>query len=87
MDEFDSVIVVLLTSFNQESSPVRVRVEPTESNGLRKTSRVMVEKLFTVPKTDLGALVGVLADDDMHAVSRKLVEVLAITAEDVAATA
>jgi mRNA interferase MazF len=86
VDEFDSVILVLLTSNRRESSLTRVQVDPSSDNGLKKTSYVMVEKLFTVSKSDLGARVGKLADDDMRAVSRKLAEVLAITTEDVADT-
>ncbi|MDR1236862.1 MAG: type II toxin-antitoxin system PemK/MazF family toxin [Propionibacteriaceae bacterium] len=82
VDEFDSVIVSLFTSFKRESSPTRVQVEPSLSNGLTKISYVMVEKLFTVPRSDLGALIGCLTDEQLHAVSRSLVNVLAITAED-----
>jgi mRNA interferase MazF len=32
----------------------RVAVQPTPSNGLQSSSRIMVDKIVTVPKTKLG---------------------------------
>ena len=73
-----------MTSFNREpAATVRVPVERSPENGLRKTSFIMVEKLFTVPRNDLGKRVGQLTDDQMHAVSRALVKVLGIAPVDV----
>jgi mRNA interferase MazF len=82
VEDFDSVVLVLFTSVERESVNSRVAVGATPENGLRKTSYVMTEKLFTVAKTELGEFVGTLTPEQMHAVSQKLVEVLAITAED-----
>ena len=36
-------------------------------NGLRKTSRLMVDKLFTVPDDNIGTAVGVLDVDELDA--------------------
>jgi len=81
-DEVDSVILVLLTTFDNTKASSRVLIEPSPSNGLVKTSYIMVEKLLTVRKSDLGTCVGVLTDEDMHQISRKLATVLAITSAD-----
>jgi mRNA-degrading endonuclease toxin of MazEF toxin-antitoxin module len=83
VDEFDSVVLALLTSFERAASPTRVLVEPSPSNSLTRTSYVMTEKLFTVPCNDLGTHVGTLTEEQMHAVARALAHVLAITVEDV----
>ncbi len=82
VDEFDSVVVVLLTSHPRES-PTRVRVEPIPANGLKVPSYVLVEKLFTVPRGDLGIRVGQLDDGQMRSVSTALARVLGITSADV----
>lgn len=39
---------------------VRIGVEPSPRNGLRKPSQLMVDKLFTVPIQAVGAVVGQL---------------------------
>ena len=40
-------------------------MEPNERNGLRATSRLMVDKITTVPKSKVGELIGRLDDEDM----------------------
>jgi len=42
---------------------VRIPVEPSPRNGLRKLSQLMVDKLFTVPVQALGEVVGQLEPD------------------------
>ena len=39
---------------------MRVAVEPSARNGLRKPSQLMVDKLFTVPAEAVGEVVGQL---------------------------
>src|SRR5689334_6168795 len=43
----------------------RLPVEPNERNGLRAPGRLEVDKITTVPKTKLGALLGRLDDEAM----------------------
>lgn len=81
LDQFDSVVLCLLTSFEKQASE-RVQVNPTPDNGLHKTSYVMADKLVTVRQDELGSRVGQLTDEQMHAISRQLVRVLAITEAD-----
>ena len=82
-DDFESVILVLLTTFDRHGCATRVLITPTNTNGLKETSYVMSEKLLTVRQSDLGFRVGALTADQMHEVSRQLVAVLGITADDV----
>jgi mRNA interferase MazF len=39
---------------------VRLPVQPTTRNGLKKPSQLMIDKLFTVPLSSLGKVVGQL---------------------------
>lgn len=55
-----SVTLCPLTSTLVEAQLVRIAVEPSPRNGLRKPSQLMVDKLFTVPLEALGAVVGQL---------------------------
>jgi mRNA interferase MazF len=55
-----SVTLCPLTSTLMEAPLVRIPVEPSPRNGLRKPSQLMVDKLFTVPIEAVGAVVGQL---------------------------
>ncbi len=43
----------------------RLSVEPNERNGLRSPSRLMVDKITTVPKSKVGERIGRLDDEDI----------------------
>lgn len=78
MAEFDSVIVCLLTSYESEGVATRVKVVPSDINGLNKTSYIMTDKIVTVDKNQLGSYVGSLEAEIVERVSRQLVVVLDI---------
>ena len=50
-----SITLCPLTSTLIEAPLVRIIVEPSAINGLRKRSQLMVDKLFTVPIGDIGS--------------------------------
>ena len=53
-------------------------VGPTAENGLRATSRLMDDKVTTVPKSHLGQCIGRLADDDLLRLNRSLLVFLGL---------
>jgi mRNA interferase MazF len=67
-DSFDgtaSITVCAFTSDPTEAPLFRLPVEPNARNGLRAVSRLMVDKITTVPKSKVGAPVGRLDDADL----------------------
>ena len=68
----DSVTVVPLTSDRVKQEVFRVQLEPSDENGLRQKSQVMIDKVAALPRAKIGALIGRVADDDMAAVDRAL---------------
>ena len=67
-DSFDSTASITVCAFTSDpiDAPLfRLLVEPTETNGLRIASRLLVDKVTTVPKNRLGEKVGRLDDADM----------------------
>ena len=74
----DSVTVCLITTDPSDLLVFRVPVEPTTENGLRVTSRLMVDKVTTVPKSRLGQRIGRLADDDLLRLNRSLLVFLGL---------
>ncbi|HYC22877.1 MAG TPA: type II toxin-antitoxin system PemK/MazF family toxin [Candidatus Bathyarchaeia archaeon] len=74
-DRFDatsSITVCAFTSDPTDAPLFRLLVEPSEANGLGMVSRLMVDKVTTVPKAKLGKRVGRLVDSDMVRVNRAL---------------
>lgn len=61
-----------MTSTEHAAELLRVRVEPSSSNGLDRVSWIMVEKISTVHQRKLSPQIGVLTSTDMRALSEAL---------------
>ena len=80
-DRFDattSVTVCAFTTDETDAPLVRLLIEANETTGIREPSRLMVDKVTTVPRSKLGEHVGQLNDDDMIRLSRALVVFLGL---------
>ncbi|WP_116996487.1 type II toxin-antitoxin system PemK/MazF family toxin [Desertimonas flava] len=80
-DRFDatgSITVCAMTTDPTEAPLFRVLVMPDENNQLRETSRMMVDKLTTVPRSKLGERIGRLNDEDMVRLGRAIVVFLGL---------
>ena len=67
-DSFDATASITICAFTTdvtEAPLFRLPVEPNDRNGVLATSRLMVDKITTIPKSRLGAQIGRLDDDDM----------------------
>lgn len=73
-----SVTICALTSDPTDAPILRVPIEPDASNGIRVRSRVMVDKITTVPRARVGNRVGRLSDDDLTRVDRAIVVFLGL---------
>ena len=74
-DRFDATNSITICAFTSDATDAplfRLVVEPSTGNGLDKTSRLMVDKVTTVPKAKLGNRIGRLSDSDMVRVNRAL---------------
>ena len=80
-DSFDgtaSVTICAFTSDTTEAPLFRLLVEADEGNGLRLASRLMVDKITTVPKSKLGERIGRLADEDILRLNRAMLVFLGL---------
>jgi mRNA interferase MazF len=64
-DATDSITICAFTTDSTDAPLFRLIVEPNERNGLLSTCRLMVDKITTVPKTEIGTRVGRLDVEDM----------------------
>lgn len=67
-----TVSVLLLSGTPVDAPLIRLDVEPSQENGLRKRSQIMVDKAMTVKRDKLGKPFGRLDDETMVAVNRAL---------------
>jgi mRNA interferase MazF len=77
-DATDSIIVCAFTTDPTDAPLIRLQVEPSELNGLSEPSRLMVDKITTVPRTKLGDRLGRLPDEDMVRLGRAVVVFLGL---------
>jgi mRNA interferase MazF len=68
----NSVTVCPLTS-NPLPAPFRVAIEPSDANGLRHPSFVMVDKTMSLPRARLRDRVGRLTPADMMNINRAVI--------------
>jgi mRNA interferase MazF len=72
-DRFDATASITVCAFttDQTDAPLfRIAVTPSEKNGLRSVSRLMVDKITTVSKDRLGERVGHLEPEDVVRLNR-----------------
>jgi mRNA interferase MazF len=81
-DDFEyhpSIVVLPLTGdIRDDVSTFRITVEPTEKNGLAKTSQIMVDKPLTIPADKIGDVFGVLDAATIKEVDRVIAVFLGI---------
>ena len=73
-----SVSVLPITSFLLDAPLLRITLEPSELNGLRKESQVMVDKTITVVREKVGGHIGSLDFMTMQEIDRCLAVFLGI---------
>ena len=82
-DRFAATTSVTICAFTTDSTDaplLRLQVEPDSLNGLTTPSRLMVDKLTTVPRIRLGSRIGRLADQDVVRLNRALMVFLGMAA-------
>ena len=80
-DQFDGTSSITLCAFTTDPTDaalLRLPIDPSELNGLRAMSRLMVDKVTTVSKTRLGKKLGQLGDTDQLRLNRALMVFLGL---------
>jgi len=71
-DSTNSITLCVFTTDPTEAPLLRMLIEPTDRNGLSSASRLMIDKVTTVPKARLGKRIGKLNDEDVVRLNRAL---------------
>ena len=64
--------VCAFTTDTTEAPLFRLRIEPDETNGLRESCSLMVDKVTTVPRSKLGERIGKLNDEELVRLGRAI---------------
>lgn len=76
--ETNSITICPFTSNPQDEPLLRIAVKTTPDNGLSNVSRIMIDKITSVPKSKLGSRIGRLSDQDLLRVNRALIVFLGL---------
>ena len=82
-DATDSITVCAFTTDETEAPLFRLAVEPNDRNGLLATSRLMVDKITTVPKSKVGAQIGRLDNEDILRLNQAILVFLGLVSSPV----
>ena len=79
LDSTNSITVGAFTTDETDAPLIRLLIEPNGRNGLRLASRLMVDKITTVPKSKLGKRIGRLDDQDIVRLNQAILVFLGLT--------
>lgn len=71
-DATDSVAVCAFTTDPTDAPLFRLTVDPSPLNGLREPSRLMVDRITTMPRARAGSRLGRLSDEDTVRLNRAI---------------
>src|SRR5947209_3206205 len=77
-DATDSVTICALTTDETDAPLFRPVIEPGGNNGLQRPSRLMGDKVTTVPRSELGTRIGRLDDVDIRRLDRAILVFLGL---------
>lgn len=80
-DRFDAIASVTVCPFTTsavDAPLIRIPVEPSDANGLDRSSSLMVDKITTMPRSGLGERLGRLGDDELVQLNRSLMVFLGL---------
>jgi mRNA interferase MazF len=74
----DSVLIALLTSELVNAPLYRLTIEPSDSNGRRAPSQVMIDKIVAIPRKKCGNVIGRVNESERIALNHMLAVVVGI---------
>jgi mRNA interferase MazF len=80
-DRFDATASITICPFTTnpvEAPLMRLPIDPSEQNGLDQPSKLMIDKVTTMPRSSLGERLGRLRDDELVALNRALIVFLGL---------
>lgn len=80
-DLFDATASVTICAFTTDETDAplfRIPVDADATTGIRQPSRLMVDKITTMPRSKLGERIGQLSEEDLARLGRSIVVFLGL---------
>jgi mRNA interferase MazF len=74
----ESVLVALVTSALVNAPLYRLTIQPSDANGLKAPSQVMIDKIVAIPREKCGRVIGRLNESERIALNHMLAVVVGI---------
>ncbi len=74
----DSVLAALCTSTLRDAPLYRLRIEPSDTNGLKVPTQVMVDKIVALPREKCGKVIGHIDKGSLIALNHMLSVIVGI---------
>ncbi len=74
----DSVLVCLMTSTLTDAPLYRLTIDPSATNGLRRSSQIMIDKIIAMPRAKCGDVIGSLDEQGLISLNHMLSVVIGI---------
>ena len=81
-DSFEATASVTICAFTTDDTDAplfRILIEANEQNGLNADSRLMIDKITTVPKSKMGLLVGKINNEDLVRINQSIIVFLGLS--------
>lgn len=79
-DATESITICAFTTDETDAPIFRLKIEPSEQNGLQATSRLMIDKITTVTKSKMGRRIGMLERKDILRLNEAVLVFLGLAA-------
>jgi mRNA interferase MazF len=78
-EHYPSVVVCPVSSALEDTPLLRITVEPSSQNGLKKLSQIMLDKPHTIRREKIGERIGTLETEHLTRLNRSLVVFLGLS--------
>jgi mRNA interferase MazF len=79
-DATESITICAFTTDETDAPIFRLKIEPSDRNGLQATSRLMIDKITTVTKSKMGRRIGILEPKDILRLNEAVLVFLGLAA-------
>jgi mRNA interferase MazF len=78
LDFPETITVVPLTTFDSSTPDLKPTFLPDELNGLKEQSSLMIQRIGSVRKSDIGGIIGDMSGEDMERIDAALMLLLGL---------
>ena len=75
----ESILVALVTSDIADTPLYRLSLVPSDTNGLRAPSQIMIDKILAVPRAQCAGVIGRVDRESLKVLNQKLILIMGLS--------